>query len=192
MVQIFSEEDLLKHIEIGKEHYTHLISIGNPRRILGKANPGQFIPSIFKRSFKEILRLEFFDVETKEHLGPMRPKRVPMLKDIRKAIKFYYRTRSDTSGYTFHCWRGISRAPAFALGYLYLITGSESEAKRQLQEIRPEAMPLRIIVEYFDKELKCNLAIVNDEIRNDRIIALKKELQLSVDELLEELPIAEE
>jgi len=192
MVQIFGEEDLLEHIESGQEHYTHLISIGNPRRFFGRENPGQFVSSVFQHSFKAILRLEFFDVETLEHLGPMRPKRVPMLRDVRKAIDFYHRTRNDASGYTFHCWRGISRSPAFALGYLYLITGSESEAGRRLREIRPEAMPLKIVVRYFDEILNCNLSVVNDEIRRERIADLKRELQSGVDELLEELPVAEE
>lgn len=192
MVQIFAEEDLVKHIESGQQHYTHLISIGNPQRFLGGANPGQTMPPIFRRSFKEILRLEFFDVEMREHLGPMRPKRVAMLKDVRRAIHFWRRTRYYASGYTFHCWRGISRSPALALGYLYLISGSECEAGKLLRELRPQAMPLRILVRYFDEILGSNLSVVNDRIRAERIAEIKRELLADVDDLLEELPLAEE
>jgi len=192
MVQIFAEEDLVKHIESGQKHYSHLISIGNPRRFFGGANPGQTMPLLFRRSFKEILRLEFFDVEIREHLGPMRPKRVAMLKDVRRAIHFYRRTRNHASGFTFHCWSGISRSPALALGYLYLISGSESEAGKLLRELRPQAMPLRILVRYFDEILGCNLSIVNDEIRTERIAEMKRELMADVVELIEELPLAEE
>jgi predicted protein tyrosine phosphatase len=192
MVQVFGEDELIKLMQSGQEHYSHLISIGNPRSLFGKTNPGQFIHTAFKHSFKEILRLEFFDVEDREQLGPMRPRRIPMPKDIRKAIHFYYRTKNYASGYTFHCWRGISRSPAFALGYLYLITGSEAKAGMRLREIRPEAMPLKIVVRYFDEELKCNLSVVNDDIRRERITDIKKELRALVDNSLEELPVVEE
>jgi len=53
-------------------------------------------------------------------------------------------------------------------------------------------MPLKIVVRYFDEILNCNLSVVNDEIRRERIADLKRELQSGVDELLEELPVAEE
>ncbi|MBA7715417.1 hypothetical protein ES703_124461 [subsurface metagenome] len=118
----------------------------------------------------------------------MRPKRIPNRSDVRRAIKFYRRTRQRTSGYTLHCWRGISRSTAFALGFLYLMTGSENEAKERLQEIRPDAIPLQLIVVYFDLELGCNLSKVNDAIRKERIEAWKRELDLAEDMLLEELP----
>jgi predicted protein tyrosine phosphatase len=191
-IQVFGEQELVDHILRGGDHYDYLISIGNPKRIIGGKNPGQTIPKIFKQAFKAILRLEFFDVERKDQLGPMRPRRVATRSDVRRAIKFYQRTSSKTPGYTLHCWRGVSRSPAFALGFLYLITGSETQAKEYLQRIRPESIPLQLVVMYFDLELGCHLSLVNETIRKERIEAWKKELALEEDMLLEELPTVED
>ena len=85
-------------------------------------------------------------------------------------------------------WQGISRSPAIALGILYMITGSEKEAARILLEIRPQAGPHQKIVRWFDEELGCNLTAVSDKIRNDRIERWRRELDLTEDALLEELP----
>jgi predicted protein tyrosine phosphatase len=191
-VQVFGEQELIDHIVGGGTHYDYLISIGNPRRIISRKNPGQTMPRIFKETFKEILRLEFFDVERKDQLGPMRPRKIAKLSDVKRAINFYNRTRMKTAGYTLHCWRGVSRSPAFALGYIYLSTESEKLAKEYLQRIRPEAIPLQLIITYFDRLLGSNLSYVNDEIRRERIEAWKKELALEEDMLLEELPTIED
>ena len=89
-----------------------------------------------------------------------------------------------------HCWQGISRSPAIALGILYMITGTEEEAARILLAIRPQAGPHQKIVRLFDEELGCNLTAVSNKIRNDKIERWKQELDLTEDSLLEELPVA--
>ena len=73
-----------------------------------------------------------------------------------------------------------------------MLTNSEDEAKRLLQQIRPEAGPHQRIVEWFDDELGCNLSVVNAQIRNERIERWKKELDLTPDSLLEELPASQD
>ena len=192
MIQIFGQDELVEHILNGGNHYDYLISIGNPKKVFGRKNPGQTMPGIFRQAFRYILRLEFFDVEKGDHLGPMRPKRIPNRMDVQRAIRFYRRTHKLTSGYIFHCWRGISRSPAFALGFLYMMTGSESIAKDALQHLRPDALPLQLVIKYFDLELGSNLTAMNDAIRRERIEKWKKELDLAADQLLEELPVAED
>jgi predicted protein tyrosine phosphatase len=192
MVQVFGETELIAHIRAGGSCYDHLISIGNPPRLLGRANPGQRMPRELRARFPRYLRLSFFDVESVDQLGPMRPKRVPTARDIRRVIRFFESTRSRATGYTIHCWRGISRSAAIALGMLYLIHGSEGAAKDELRRIRPAAMPLKRIVGLFDDELGCNLTGVNDIIYAERLAEWKRELDLDGDMLLEELPPARE
>jgi len=65
--------------------------------------------------------LRFYDVEKKHHLGPKQfIKRIPIKKDIRRIIRYYEKIRSEASGYTIHCWRGISRSTAAAFGLFYM------------------------------------------------------------------------
>ncbi len=192
-VQVFGQEELVEHILAGGEHYSHLVSIGNPRRPFQTLKPDTRIPALFRRKFQGILRLDFFDVEQKRHLAKWQfPKRIPRRSDVKRAIRFFRDTKESATGYTIHCWRGVSRSTAFALGFLYMITGSEDEAKRMLQYMRPAAGPHRRIVEWFDAELGSNLVAVNAEIRQERLEHLMHELALNEDALLEELPAAEE
>jgi predicted protein tyrosine phosphatase len=162
-VQVFGQAELVARLESGGAHFSHLISIGNPGRGIGR--PDTAVPRIFRRRFQSILRLAFYDVEEKRHLGPLRPRRIPRRSDVRKIIRFYGRTSSMATGYTIHCWQGVSRSTAVALGVLYLMTGSEKEAGEILRRIRPEAWPHQKIVRYFDELLGCNLADVADTFR---------------------------
>jgi predicted protein tyrosine phosphatase len=178
-VQIFGQLDLVDHLEKGGAHHTHCISIGNPPRIFGKSGPDTKMPPLFSEHFIKILRLRFYDAEEKRHLRRWQfPKRIPKRSDVRRAIRFYRRTREDASGYTIHCWQGVSRSTAFALGFLYLMTGSEKKAKELLQKERPEAGPHQKIVRWFDEELGSRLAAVNEEIRKERIEQWKRELDM--------------
>jgi hypothetical protein len=70
-----------------------------------------------------------------------------------------------------------------------MLTNSEQEAKRLLQEIRPEAGPRPKIVRWFDDELGSNLSAMSAEIRSERIATWKKELDFSPESVLEELPV---
>ena len=185
-VQIFGQSELVEHLESGGWHYSHCISIGNPGRRVDR--PDTVEPPELRRHFRGILRLAFYDVEKVSHLGTMRPRRIPQRSDVRRVIRFVRRTRGEATGYTLHCWRGSSRSPAVALGILYLITGSEHEAGRILRRIRPDAAPHRGIVRYFDAELGCDLTPVSDRIRQEWIEKMRRELDLTEDALLEELP----
>lgn len=187
-IQVYGQPELVNHLENGGICQTHLISIGNPRRWFGRNGVDTRVPEIFHRHFDRILRLSFYDVEQKRHLRSLHfPKRIPARRDVRRAIRFYKRTKHIATGYTIHCWQGVSRSTAFALGFLYMISGSEEEAARQLKNIRPEAGPHQKIVGFFDQELGCNLRSVNQKLRAERLEAWKRELNLDADELLEEL-----
>jgi predicted protein tyrosine phosphatase len=149
------------------------------------------MPPAFRRHFRRILRLAFYDVEEMRHLGTMRPRRIPRRSDVRRVIRFFNRTRREADGYTLHCWGGLSRSAAMALGILYLLTGSESEAATTLLRVRPEAGPHRRIVRYFDELLGSNLQTVNDGIHRRRLERMRRELDLTEDALLEKLPAAD-
>ncbi len=178
---------------INKPHYSCLVSIGNPISLFTINRPDTKMPKVFRKRFKRILRLSFYDVEKKSHLNPRQfPKRVPKKSDIRKAIRFFNQTKEHTEGYTLHCWQGISRSAAFALGYLFMITGSEEKAMMILRNIRPQAHPHPGIVRMFDEELGCNLSSVNNELDREWIEKMKKELDLTEDGLLEELQAVED
>lgn len=189
-VQIFGQLELLDRLETGGGHYSHCISIGNPGRGFGR--PDTVEPPGLRRHFRRVLRLAFYDVETTDQLGAMRPRRVPRRSDVRRVIRFFRRTRGAADGYTLHCWGGVSRSTAVGLGLLYLITGSEQEAGGILRRIRPEAGPHRAIVRYFDELLGCRLTPVSDALRAEKLEKMRRELDLTADALLEELPGVEQ
>lgn len=169
-VQVFGQRELVEHLESGGRHYSHCISIGNPGRGFGR--PDTVMPRMFRRHFRRILRLAFYDAEKVSHLGTMRPRR-------------------RATGYTLHCWGGVSRSPAVALGILYLISGSETTSGDTLRRIRPDTAPHQGIVRSFDELLGSNLRAVSDGIRAERIARMQRELDLTGDALLEELPSAD-
>ena len=192
-VQVLGQTELINLLDSGGQHYSHCISIGNPRKLFRRKKPDETMPDMFRQHFNEILRLSFYDVEEKRYLRPWHfPKRIPQRSDVRKVIKFFTKTKDVATGYTIHCWQGISRSTAIALGILYLITGSETETKNRLCRMRPDAFPHQQIVKWFDEELGSNLYDVNRVIRQERLDMMKKELDLSEESLLEELPVAEE
>jgi len=192
-VQVFGQPELEEHLRAGGAVHTHLISIGNPIQLFIPPRPDSVVPALFKQSFSRILRLTFFDVEKRCHLSRRHfPKRIPRRHDVRHAIRFFRRTRGEASGYTIHCWRGVSRSTAIALGYLYMITASEEEAARILMDVRPDARPHQGIVRWFDEELGSSLTAANDKLRAESIRNMQEELDLAEDSLLEELPVVEE
>jgi predicted protein tyrosine phosphatase len=138
-----------------------------------------------------VLRLEFFDAERVDLLGEQRPRRIPRRRDVRRVLRFYEATAAEATGYVVHCWGGISRSPAIALGLFYLETGSEDEAARNLRAIRPEAGPHRLIARLFDAELGSRLEEAAERIRGERMDELRRELSGETVELIEEPPGAE-
>lgn len=192
-VEVLGQLELVESLQTGHLHFSHLISIGNPKQILRRSRPDEMMPRQFGSHFTRILRLEFFDVEDRRHLRRWQfPKTIPNRAHVRKVIRFYEQTRERANGYTIQCWQGISRSTGIALGLLYMICGSEVGARAALRKIRPEAIPNHRIVAFFDKELGCDLSAANEEIRKERIDTWKKELDLIEESALEELPVVSE
>jgi len=194
-IQIFGQRELVEYIQNGGKINSHLVSIGNPGKGIRSQAEDASLPEIFKTSFQDILRLEFYDVEYKRHLGPMRPKRIPIKKDVRQAINFFNRTKDHATGYTIHCWRGISRSTAIALGYLFMIYGDEQKAAEELFKSRSEAGPHMGIVKYYDQILGSHLHEINKKIRDMRLEEMKKWFFEEIDNgdsLLEELEIIDD
>ena len=190
-VQVFGQPELEAHLKTGGAHHTHLVSIGNPRAWFVKNRPDSWMPKAFRQRFDAYLRLQFYDVEEKRHLRRRQfPKRIPTRRDVVRAIKFFERTKDEATGYTIHCWQGVSRSTAFALGYLYMLTGSERESADLLMTHRPQAGPHQKIVAWFDELLGSNLVAENERIRRERFERWKRELNLTEESLLEELPEA--
>jgi predicted protein tyrosine phosphatase len=194
-VQVFGQRELDSRLRHGKPVHSHLISIGNPATRHEHDEDTQ-LPESVRHAFTSILRLTFYDVEEKHHLPPDKPKRIPRKRDVRKVIRYVKRTRDEASGYTIHCWRGISRSTAVALGVLYMLRGDEQAAATELAGIRRHAMPLARIVGYFDSVLGSNLADQAETLRQAQLAELRKELMKAAfpdqdDDALDELPSAE-
>jgi predicted protein tyrosine phosphatase len=194
-VQVFGQRELEFRIRRGKAVHSHLISIGNPATRRNDDEDTR-LPAYFRDAFDSILRLTFYDVEEKHDLPRDKPKRIPQKRDIRKVIRYVRRTQGRATGYTIHCWGGISRSTAVALGVLYILRGDERTAATELAQIRRHAMPLSRIVGYFDSLLGSNLASQAQTLRQAQIDELRKELMKTAfpqqnDDSLEELPSAE-
>ena len=180
-IQVFGQDELEERIKNGNKVYSHLISIGNPGI---KPQPDILIPKIFKSAFTSILRFRFYDATKKEQLGPkQRIKRIPNKKDVKKLIKYYQKTKNKATGYTIHCWRGISRSTAMAYILLYLIYKDEKIASDELISIRRNAMPNRLIISIFDELYDTNLSEFNKTIFKSRIERMRQELSNTVEEL---------
>jgi predicted protein tyrosine phosphatase len=190
-IRVFGELELLELVKEGENLPDHLISIGNPHLPWRPWMPGEYLQPLFRKSFKRILRLAFFDVERKDLLGKMRPRRIPEARDVMRVIRFWEGTRGGASGYVLHCWGGVSRSAGMALGLLYLECGSEEEAARRLRSIRPEAGPHRGILRHFDRELGSHLWEAGEAMVAERMAALKRELDEELSEFYEELPSVE-
>ena len=168
-IQVFGEQELVEHLARGGAHYSHCVSI---------RNPDETMPAVIKDSFRAILELRFYDAEEIEHLGPAQTiKRIPEPRDVKGVVEFFRMTAAEATGYTIHCWQGVSRSPAVALGLLYLLTGSEDEAAYHLKRIRPDARPHQKLVRFFDEQLGCRLAAVNAGLRGESPAAAGNELE---------------
>lgn len=187
-VQVLGQQELVELLYKNKPHHNCLISIGNPLSIFIKPAPDMIMPRMFTNKFDRILRLRFYDVEYKQHLLPHHfPKKVPRLSDVKKVVKFVSETNSLATGYTIHCWRGISRSTAVALGVLFMKYQSETESKHILKRIRPEAGPHLGIVKSFDNLLGSKLITVTNELRYERLEELRIQLGIEIEAYLEEL-----
>ena len=162
-IQVFGETELIERIEAGKSQYSHCISIRNPREALSSEIAG---------AFGEILDLEFYDEERVEHLPEDAvEKRIPEIGDVERVIAFVQRATRDPSlsGFTVHCWRGISRSTAVALGVIYMVVKDEERATKLLMKLRPQAMPHTGLVRMFDSALGSNLEPYRAKIHRYRL-----------------------
>jgi predicted protein tyrosine phosphatase len=160
-IQIFGEEELVEHLQDHKSVCSHCISIRNERYYNGP------LPKEILDSFKDILRLEFFNSEHRDGLLLGVPLPIPEIEDVKAVISFYdsIKDREDFTGITVHGWRGMNRSAAIALGLLYLVHGDEETALAKLLEIRPQARPLNRIVEFWDEVLGSNLKLHLDKMK---------------------------
>jgi len=167
-VGIFGEKELVETLSKGTENHSHCISIGNP---------GQAVPEIIVNTYERVLRIEFFDVDSVEDLLPGQEKRIPEKKDVVEIIKFYKATHEDADGYDIHCWQGVSRSTAAAMGVMKLMGIGEAEIEALLLRIRPTALPHKKIVRYFDDELNSDLSRIAESIHKKRIARMRMELE---------------
>ncbi len=118
----------------------HLVSIGDP---------GESLPEGFE-TCPSRLRLEFYDV-----LDDLDFARGPRAGDAAALVAFAQRIASDSGILLTHCYAGISRGPAAALGVLATWLGRESvdEAVATLFRIKPDAAPNARFIELIDDAL---------------------------------------
>jgi predicted protein tyrosine phosphatase len=185
-VQVFGQLELEERIRSNEMICSHLISIGNPAFPWNRP-VDTVVPELFKDSFDGVLRLNFHDAELPEHLPPRTRRRLAALNDVRRIIRFVTEHQDRASGFTVHCWNGVSRSPAVALGVLFLLSGDEEAAAKELVMIRPQARPLQRLIRLLDEELGSNLSRYNEIIRERRLITLQQEIDSMTDGSLEEL-----
>ncbi len=96
------------------------------------------------------LQLEMNDVPTANHVGAPTKEQVKLGLDWVKALP-------DDAHLVVHCWAGISRSTAMALGILVQKHGIEyiPQAIEWLQENRPIACPNPLVIQHLDELLEC-------------------------------------
>lgn len=162
-IQVFGEHELRERISAGKSHCSHCISI---------RNPGETLAPEIDAAFYETLELEFYDEERVDDLPKDAvERRIPETGDVQRVIGFVRHATRDPkfTGFTIHCWRGISRSTAVALGVIYSIVKDEERATKHLMKIRPQSMPHSGIVRMFDTVLGANLEPYRAKIHRYRL-----------------------
>jgi predicted protein tyrosine phosphatase len=175
-IQIFGQEELISYIKNGGLVYSHCISITNPGFALSPNDTSHRTPAIISSQFQRVLRLKFWDVSTRDSLHGFKVKRLAEYGDAVKVIDFIKTTEKESTGYTVHCWQGISRSPAVALGILQYFNHDADIASHELVRIRYNAMPLQLLVQHFDTLLGSNLSEYNRNIHRERLNTLRREM----------------
>ncbi len=156
-IEVLAENELVDRLSRGVPHYRACISIGNPRPLLRRAQPGEVVPPHIRASFESLLRLSFYDLEEPMEIEGLVLDRLPRRADAQRVLRFFDRTRGWTDGWTIHCWAGVSRSTAVALALLFLLRGDEDLAAAELGRIRPQALPNRLLLRRFDEVLGSSL-----------------------------------
>ena len=169
---------------------SHCISIRNYHRFMPP------LDGAVSSAFKEILHLEFHDVESRDWLPP-NSERIPIPEkdDIVHTMRFFNSVVKDPglTGFTIHCWRGISRSSAIAAGIIYMVLNDEARTVNYLRSIRPKALPLPRIIRFWDEVLGSDLSRHTDAIRAGTFKEMKRQFLEDIcdDDLLEELPVVD-
>jgi len=178
-IQIFSKENLNHRIKNGYKHFNSIISIGSPY-VQGIQDLDDY--------FENVLRLQFHDINYKSEMPRKDHPKLVRLKDIKKIIRFYEKTKNNTDGYTVHCHAGVHRSTAAGLILLYLIHNSEKKAIEELLAIHPLPLPNKRMIFLFDKYMKSNLTEGVLELLKRFKLFLNDEIEIKRDDYLEELP----
>ena len=177
-LQIFSRDKLAQIIALGDKHYNCCISIGDKEDRLEEICD----------KFDHVLRLKFDDIIEKNEFQ----KRLPKKSHIRKVVRFYNKTKDLADGYTIHCYAGVHRSVAVGLILLYLMTGSESEAKEKLLKIKGLPLPNKRMIDIFDHMFKTNLKKESDELWQRGLDFMSDKIKINIDDYLEELEVIDE
>jgi predicted protein tyrosine phosphatase len=161
MFSILAERELSGYLESGSLSDKAIVSIGDP---------GRPIPQALDKICPCFLRLEFFDLGESD---PARGReRIPELSDVKACIEFY--RKNDHRDFIIQSDLGLGRAPAVAMGLIYLKTGKEEAAKNELISLSPRAMPNKRLVLLFDRVLGTDLRTANYIIWMKRIENMRK------------------
>lgn len=156
--------------EYRTHHVTHILTIANP-------GASVTMPTWFAG---EHLVLYFGDVISEADAVQCKT-RAPNTEDIRAAVEFTYRAWStDTANILIHCDYGASRSPAVAYVALAhkLGPGAEEVALKIIEEIRPEAVPNKLVVQLGDDLLRRKGALIVP--LNKMFAALNAEIDLLI------------
>ena len=133
-------------------------------------DPGSPIPHGLDKSCPCFLRLEFFDLGESD---PARGReRIPELSDVKACIDFF--RKNGHRDFVIQSELGLGRAPAVAMGLIYLKSGKEETAKNELISLSPRAMPNKRLVLLFDRVLGTDLRTANYLIWMKRIENMRK------------------
>lgn len=193
-IQVFGEKELENRIKNGKKVTSHCISIRNSTFHGNGRKPFPLSDEI-KNGFKEILSLEFHDVEKREWLPPnFEDAKIPEKEDVLNVVHFVKNAVKDPdfTGFTIHCWRGVSRSSAIALGVIYMFVKDKEKAAKYLIKVRRQARPLPRIVQFWGEVFGSNLSKQSEIIRDEALRKMRIEIMKSVglyveDEEVEEL-----
>lgn len=173
-VLVFGQRELESKVARGEVPAPYLVSIVEPRRPFRRAREDERTPSIFRRAFREVLTLHFSDVPegTAPEFGSWPPSRA----DARRIVRFA-RARAGEGGFAVHCWAGICRSAAAAMGILYVQGRSEEEALRDLLSVRPYARPHPGLLAHFDALLGSRLAEAAADPGSARLEVLRRRIR---------------
>lgn len=173
-VLVFGQEELESRVARGDIPAPFLVSIVEPRPWFRQPLEDERTPKAFGRAFRGVLTLHFSDIpEGTPRRGGKRP---PSRQDARRIIRFA-RSRAGKGGFALHCWAGVSRSAAAALGILYVLGRTEEEAFRELLAQRPYANPHQGLLAHFDAILGSRLAVAAASPGSARLQALRSRLR---------------